>query len=174
MHDVGLQLKELASSVDKVFQDPIKGFGIFTDYAKKQMSLTTGLGKATFSKAHPALKNETAIFEDCAQGLASFVDKLLRKHGKKIVDLQFPTRRLADAMIDLFALACVISRVTASLEEKGVDKAKREMEILKVFAGQVKRRVKGNFSKIDDNDDEEIISLADHALENESYIWDNL
>ena len=174
MADVGQQLKELATSVDKVFQDPIKGFGIFTGYAKKQMSLTTGFGKATFTKAHPALKNETAIFEDCSQGLASFADRLLRKHGKKIVDLQFPTRRLADAMIDLFALACVISRVTAAIEEKGLDKAKKEMEILHVFSGQVRRRVKSNFSKIDENDDEQIISLADHALENEAYLWDNL
>ena len=174
MHDVGQQLKELAGSVGKVFQDPIKGFGIFSDYAKKQVSLTTGLGKATFSKAHPSLKEETEVFEDCAQGLASFADRLLRKHGKKIVDLQFPTRRLADAMIDLFALACVISRVTASIEEKGPEKAAKEKEILHVFAGQVKRRVKSNFGKIDENDDEQIISLADHALENEGFIWDNL
>lgn len=174
MHDVGQQLKEVASSLDKVFQDPIKGFGIFSGYAKKQVSLTTGIGKATFSKAHSDLREETAIFEDCAQGLASFVDKLLRKHGKKIVDLQFPTRRLADAMIDLFALACVISRVTASIESKGLEKAQKEKEILHVFAGQVKRRVKSNFGKIDDNDDEQIISLANHALENEAFIWDNL
>lgn len=174
MNDVGQQLKELAASVGNVFQDPIKGFGIFTDYAKKQVSLTTGIGKATFTKAHPSLKHETAIFEDCTQGLASFADKLLRKHGKKIVDLQFPTRRLADAMIDLFALACVISRVTAAIEEKGPDKTQKEKEILHVFAGQVKRRVKGNFGKIDDNDDEQIINLANHALENEAYIWDNL
>jgi len=174
MHDVGQQLKELAGSLGKVFQDPIKGFGIFSDYAKKQVSLTTGLGKATFTKAHPSLKEETEIFEECAQGLASFADRLLRKHGKKIVDLQFPTRRLADAMIDLFALACVISRVTSSIEEKGADKAAKEKEILHVFAGQVRRRVKSNFEKIDENDDEQIISLADHALDNERFIWDNL
>lgn len=174
MHDVGQQLKEVAASLDKVFQDPIKGFGIFSGYAKKQVSLTTGIGKATFTKAHPELKEEAAIFEDCTQGLASFVDKLLRKHGKKIVDLQFPTRRLADAMIDLFALACVISRVSASIEEKGSEKSQKEKEIVHVFAGQVKRRVKSNFGKIDANDDEQIISLANHALEHESFIWDNL
>lgn len=173
MHDVGQQLKEVASSVDKVFQDPIKGFGIFTDYAKKQVSLTTGFGKSVFTKAHPSLKTEAAIFEECTQGLASFADKLLRKHGKKIVDLQFPTRRLADAMIDLFALACVISRVTASIEEKGVEQTKKEQEIVHVFAGQVRRRVKSNFGKIDDNDDAEIIALADYALEQEGYTWDN-
>jgi len=174
MYDVGQQLKELASSLDKVFQDPIKGFGIFSGYAKKQVSLTTGFGKATFTKAHPEIKGEAEIFEDCTQGLAAFVDKILRKHGKKIVELQFPTRRLADAMIDLFALACVISRVTSSIEEKGAEKAQKEKEILHVFAGQVRRRVKSNFGKIDDNDDEQIISLANHALENEAYIWDNL
>ena len=174
MNDVGQQLKELAASVGNVFQDPIKGFGIFSDYAKKQMSLTTGIGKATFTKAHPALKKETAIFEDCAKGLASFADKLLRKHGKKIVDLQFPTRRLADAMIDLFALACVISRVTSAIEQKGLEASAKEREIVHVFAAQVGRRVRSNFGKIDDNDDQEIISLADHALEQEGFSWDNL
>lgn len=174
MHDVGQQLRELAGSVGKVFQDPIKGFGIFSDYAKKQVSLTTGLGKAAFTKAHPSLKAETTIFEDCTQGLASFADRLLRKHGKKIVDLQFPTRRLADAMIDLYALACVISRVTSHIEKNGEEKSQKEKEILQVFAGQVKRRVKGNFNKIDDNDDEQIISLANHALEQEGFGWDNL
>jgi len=174
MNDVGQQLKELAASVGNVFQDPIKGFGIFSDYAKKQMSLTTGIGKATFTKAHPALKKETAIFEDCAKGLASFADKLLRKHGKKIVDLQFPTRRLADAMIDLFALACVITRVTSAIEQKGLEACAKEREIVHVFAAQVGRRVRSNFGKIDDNDDLEIISLADHALDQEGFSWDNL
>jgi len=174
MHDVGQQLKELAGSLGKVFLDPIKGFGIFSDYAKKQVSLTTGLGKATFTKAHPSLKEETEIFEECAKDLASFADRILRKHGKKIVDLQFPTRRLADAMIDLFALACVISRVTSSIEEKGPEKAAKEKEILHVFAGQVRRRVKSNLGKIDENDDEQIISLADYALETEGFGWDNL
>ncbi|NBX91857.1 MAG: acyl-CoA dehydrogenase [Proteobacteria bacterium] len=174
MHDVGAQLKELAATVGSVFQEPIKGFGIFSDYAKKQMSLTTGIGKATFTKAHPSLKKETAVFEECAKGLAVFADRLLRKHGKKIVELQFPTRRLADAMIDLFALACVISRVTSAIDEKGLEKTVKEREILHVFSGQVGRRVRSNFGKIDDNDDQEIISLANHALELEGFAWDNL
>lgn len=138
------------------------------------MSLTTGIGKATFTKAHPSLKKETAVFEECAKGLAVFADRLLRKHGKKIVELQFPTRRLADAMIDLFALACVISRVTSAIDEKGLEKTVKEREILHVFSGQVGRRVRSNFGKIDDNDDQEIISLANHALELEGFAWDNL
>lgn len=90
MHDVGQQLKELAGSLGKVFLDPIKGFGIFSDYAKKQVSLTTGLGKATFTMAHPSLKEETEIFEECAKDLASFADRILRKHGKRLWTYNFP------------------------------------------------------------------------------------
>jgi len=38
----------------------------------------------------------------------------------------------------------------------------------------VQRRVKSNYSKIDDNDDELIKSLADHAFAEERFSWDNL
>ena len=174
MNDVGTQLKEVAQSLGKVLQDPIKGFGVLSEYARKRVSYATGFGKATMTQAHPAIKQEAEVFEDCTKKLASFVDKLLRKYGKQIVGQQFATRRLADIMIDLFALACVISRVTSAIEEKGVEATRREQEIVKVFAGQVSRRVRSNFNKIDENDDEEIISLAKDAVEREGYGWDTL
>jgi hypothetical protein len=34
--------------------------------------------------------------------------------------------------------------------------------------------VKSNLNKIDNNDDELIKSLADHALDAEAYSWDNV
>ena len=77
-------------------------------------------------------------------------------------------------MIDMFVLACVISRVSSAVSEKGEKGSAREREILDAFGWQVKRRVADNFSKIDDNDDEAIKSLADHALEMEGFGWDNL
>ena len=75
-------------------------------------------------------------------------------------------------MIDLFVHACVLSRVSTSVQEKGEKGAEKELEILNIFTGQVRRRTKGNFNKIDDNDDELIKSLADQALQNEKYLWD--
>jgi len=174
MNDVGAQLKEVAHSLGSVLQEPIKGFGVLSEYARKRVSYATGIGRATMSKAHPVIKDQKEVFEDCTKGLASFVDKLLRKYGKNIVGKQFATRRLADVMIDLFALASVISRVTASIEKHGVEATKKEQEILQVFAGQVSRRVRSNFNKIDDNDDEQIISLALDAVEKEGYGWDTI
>lgn len=174
MNDVGASLKELGKSLGNVLADPIKGFGVLSDYAKRRVSHATGIGKAVMSQAHPDLKPYAQVFEECTRNLAAAVDRILRKHGKAIVEKQFATRRLADIMIDLFALASVISRVSASLTEKGKENAAKEVEILAVFCGQVSRRVKGNFGKIDDNDDELIKSLADHACEQERFVWDNI
>ena len=176
MNDVGKQLKEISKSVDGIFNDPIKGFGMMSEYAMKRLSNATGVGgnKTTFTKLNPALKAQAEIFEACTRDLAAAADRILRKHGKDIIGKQFASKRLADIMIDLFVLGCVLSRVNSSIEEKGVPACAKEMEILEVFTGQVRRRTRGNFGKIDDNDDELIKSLADHAFEREGFLWDNL
>ncbi len=176
MNDVGQNLKEVSKSVDGIFNDPIKGFGVISDYALKRLSHATGVGKpgTAFTKLNPALKKQSTIFEEATRDLATAADRILRKHGKEIISKQFATKRLADIMIDLFVLSCVISRVNSSIETNGVEKAAKEIEILNVFAGQARRRIKGNISKIDENDDDLIKSLADHALEGEKYSWDNL
>lgn len=176
MNDVGQQLKDLSHSLEDIFHHPIKGFGILSGYGKKQFSLTTGIGnqRASFTKLHPVIKEQGILFEENTRYLSSAADRILRKHGKNIIGKQFATKRLADIMIDLFVHACVLSRVSSTLEEQGEKKSQKEIEILNVFSGQVRRRTKGNFNKIDDNDDESIKSLAMHALENEGYIWDNI
>ena len=176
MDDVGAELADLAHSLKGVLADPIKGFGVLSDYARRRASLATNVGrdKGSFTRLHPELRDSAAVFEDATRDLASAADRILRKHGKRIVDMQFATRRLADIMIDLFVLACVLSRVDSSVKRVGVEKAALEREILDVFAGQVSRRVKSNFGKIDDNDDELIKHLADDAFEREGFGWDNL
>jgi hypothetical protein len=153
--------------------DPIKGFGVFSEYARRRLSYATGIGQATFSKTHASVKASAQVFEKLVVDLATASDKILRKHGKNIINKQFATKRFSDIMIDMFALACVISRVSTSVEEQGAEKAARELEILEVFTGQVRRRCRGNFRKIDKNDDELIKSLAEYAYEN-AYTWDNL
>ena len=176
MNDLGKQLKELSGSLQGIFDDPIKGFGVLSDYAMRRVSLATGMSRAksTFTKLDPAVREHAAIFEEAARDLAAGTDRILRKHGKGIIGKQFATKRLADIMIDLFTLACVLSRVNTTIKDKGVGASTKELEILTIFSGQVRRRVKSNFGKIDNNDDELIKSLADHACENEKYIWDTI
>jgi len=177
MNEVGASLKELAESLKGIFDSPIKGFGVLSEYARRRASFVTGLPalqKAAFTKLPAALKPKAELFEDLTRKLAAAMDRILRKHGKDIIGKQFATKRLADGMIDLFVFACTLSRVASSMEAQGATKVTKQMEILEVLSGQVRRRVNANFSKIDENDDELIKSLADHALDAERYSWDNV
>ncbi len=177
MNEVGSELKELANSLKGIFDNPIKGFGVISEYARRRASLATNVvkrEKAVFTKLHPAVQVQQVVFQELTRDLATAVDRVLRKHGKEIIGKQFASRRLADMMTDLFVLACTLSRVSTAVAEKGAAQVTKELEILEVLTGQVRRRVRSNLAKIDENDDELIKSLADHALDAEGYIWDNV
>ncbi|HEX9618739.1 MAG TPA: acyl-CoA dehydrogenase family protein [Polyangiaceae bacterium] len=176
MNDLGQQLKELSASLQGVFNDPIKGFGVLREYAMRRATYATSLinrGKNAFTKLSPALKPQAAIFEDATRSLATAADRLLRRHGPKIIDKQLATRRMADIMIDLFVFASVLSRVNASLED-GADDVAQELQIAAALGGQVRRRIRNNIDEIDDNVDEDVKALADHAFERERYSWDTI
>jgi alkylation response protein AidB-like acyl-CoA dehydrogenase len=176
MNDVGRQLKELAVGLEGVFNDPIKGFGVLSDYAIRRATIATGIRreKYRFSKLTPVLKNQGAVFEDATRDLAAAADRLLRKHGRRIIDRQLATKRLADIMIELFALACVLSRVHSSIEKSGEKQAEREIEIATAMASRVRRRVRVNIDEIDDNADEALKSLADYTFTVEKFAWDTI
>lgn len=176
MNDVGQQLKELSASLRGVFNDPIKGFGVLSEYARRRASLATGLNreKGAFTRLDPALKEPAAIFEEATKKLALSTDRILRRYGKNIIGQQLPTKRLADIMIDLFALACALSRVNTSIAQHGLGGAWAEIDILRVFAGQAQRRMRQNFERLELNDDDLIRALANQAFEREGYGWDNI
>jgi acyl-CoA dehydrogenase family member 9 len=174
MDDVGRSLKELSKSLQGVFEDPIKGFGVLSEYALRRASLATGIRKSMFTKLDPRLKSAAAVFEEASKDLAIAVDRVLRKHGRNIIGKQLASKRLADAMIDMFVLACSLSRVNSSLLSLGEEKAQPEIQILDVLSDQVKRRVRQNFDLVDRNEDDALKAVADHAFGLERYGWDTI
>ena len=172
MNDVSSQLKELSSSMKGVRNEPIKGFGVLSDYARKHAKLKTGRGKSM--KLHEAIQPQVKLFEKETRYLAQATDRILRKHGKNIVGKQFATKRLADIMIDLFVMAATLSRVQASIDAQGVEDASREIDILKVFSREARVRIKRNFRRIDNNEDELLKALAIDAFDVERYRWDTI
>jgi hypothetical protein len=174
MDDVGRSLKELSKSLQGVFEDPIKGFGVLSEYALRRASLATGIRKSMFTKLDPRLRAHAAVFEDATKDLAIAVDRVLRKHGRNIIGKQLASKRLADAMIDLFVLACTLSRVNSSLLEKGEEKAQPELQILAVLSDEVRRRVRQNFDLVDRNEDDALKAVAEHAFNLERFGWDTI
>jgi hypothetical protein len=77
-------------------------------------------------------------------------------------------------MIDLFVLSAVLSRVTTRLAAGAGKDVDKELMIARAFAAQARVRMDQNFARIDDNDDELVKALADHAVANEGYGWDVL
>ena len=175
MNDVASQLRELASTMKGIFNEPIKGFGVLSDYARKHAALRTGIGgQAKLEGIHEAIQDQGQIFEEQARFLAQAADKILRKHGKAIIGKQFASDRLAEIMIDLFVMASTISRVQSAITAKGVDGASLEIDILRAFTRAAKVRIKHNFRRIDTNDDEIMKRLAEDAFEVERYRWDTI
>jgi len=174
LNRVGVQLQELVQGVKGALADPIKGFGVLSDYALKHASIRTGLvgEKRGFTRLHPALATLGEQYEGLVREVAWVADRELRRHGKGIIEQQFALKRVADILTDLLVTAAVLSRVTAALEQKGEAGAAREVEIARVFARAARSRIRGNLRRVDSNDDELVVALADDALEREGYGWD--
>ena len=122
---------------------------------------------------HRLLKREADVLETYAGRLAEATETALRREGKKIVDNQFTVKRLADIAIDLYALACTLSRASAALSEKGEEKAKMDLYTARTFCRRARRRMAENLRRLDKNEDsmEKALSrklceegLPDHAL----------
>jgi alkylation response protein AidB-like acyl-CoA dehydrogenase len=176
LDDVGQNLKEVAAGVKGVFDDPIKGFGVMSDYAMRRAGMLSGIGRegGSFHQLAPALAAEKRIFEEATRELSRSADKLLRRHGRDIIHRQLATARLADMMIHLYVLAAVLSRVTLSIEKNGAAKAAHEVMIAQAFAERARRVVKQNVDEIEENRDDQVKSLADHAFDLEKFAWDTI
>lgn len=174
MKDAGEYLKEIGRSAGKIFNDPIKGFGVLSAYATKKVAQLTPLGHQRIEAVHPLLADEAAVFEQYTVALSQAVEGLLRKHGKNIIGQQFLSKRVAEVAIDLFAGLCVLSRVTQMLEKGDPKKLVDEVRICKIFTQQAKRRMNQNLRRIEKNEDGDIRALADSIVERDGYSWDIL
>lgn len=174
--DVAEELRDVAESVRGVFADPIKGFGVLSDYARRRASLAANVarGKGRFTQLPPLLAEDALQFEELTRELALAVDRALRRHGKKLVDEQLVLRRLADALIDLYAYAAMLSRISGSIENHGEAAGRAERELLRAFAAGARRRVKESLEGIDTAEDAALQELAEHVLAARKYPWDNV
>jgi alkylation response protein AidB-like acyl-CoA dehydrogenase len=172
LKDLGRTLGELKAAVDDIFNNPIKGFGVLTDYAEKRLTQATGMGRDKLLSPMPAaLREAAATFERYTVELAKASDYLLRKHGKSIAERQHDLKRIADIGIDLFVGLCVVSRAAALSKTRGEEGA-QAVGMARVFAQQAKRRMANNVRRIARNEDEEMNRLAGFILDNGRYPWD--
>ena len=174
MKDVGMSLRELKLATDDIFNNPIKGFGLLSDYAGRRITNLTSLGQDRIIGSVPdALRDDALVFEKYTLELARMTDVLLRRHGKAIVEKQFALQRAADVVIDLFVGLSVLARVS-SMEPDDDVQYQQAVSIAHIFSQQAKRRMNQNLRAMLRNEDEPAKSLADYIFDGEKYPWDVL
>ena len=161
--------KELADVV-RAMREPIKGFGLLSDFAIRRAR--TALGRERMTRAHPLLSREAVLFEEYASELATNVDKVLRKHGKEIAEMQYTQQRVSELAMDLYCLAACISRTTRAIERGGEEGARREIDLTTMFATSAESRMAAIVRAFDRNDDELRKAVASRAYTDEGYTFD--
>ena len=160
------------ADVAKAMREPIKGFGLLSDFAIRKAR--TVLGRERLSRAHPLLSREAVIFEECTMELATHTENVLRKHGREIAEMQYTQRRVADIAIDLYAIAACITRATRAIEKRGEEGARREIDLTSIYAAAAQQRMRQNIFSFQRNDDELRKAVASRAYSDHAYPFDIL
>ncbi|KAA3614726.1 MAG: acyl-CoA dehydrogenase [Calditrichaeota bacterium] len=158
---------EYLKKIGKALKDPIKGFGLLTDYATDWIK-----GKVLTDRireVHPSLTNSKTQFENYAKNLRFASERVLIEHGKNIMYREMITTRLADAAIDLYAMIATISRVNTRIDELGAEKCDKEIKICNTFCEQAWRRARRNLLMVDKNNDEEMKEIAELITEEKEF-----
>jgi acyl-CoA dehydrogenase family protein 9 len=161
--------KELAEVV-RAMREPIKGFGLLSDFAVRKAR--SALRRERMTRAHPVLNREAVIFEEYTAELSKQVDKVLRKHGREIAEMQYTQKRVAEMAIELYAIASCLSRTTRAIEKRGEEGARREIDLTTIFVAASERRLEEQVRSFDKNDDELRKSVASRAYLDGGYPFD--
>jgi acyl-CoA dehydrogenase family member 9 len=144
---------------------PIGQFGRLTDFARHEWRDIL-LGHA-LDGLHADLAAEGKQLAQLTRSFARGVEWTLRKHRENIVDRQLPQQRIALAVVELYAMAAVISKLQAMLDAHGGDGSimlRRDLMVGRQYCRSATRRIRGHLRALRDNIDPETIAVADEVL----------
>ncbi len=158
---------EYLKKIGKALKDPVKSFGLITDFAVQYMR--DRLTKERLRVIHPTLSKAKADFENWAKNLYVTTERVLIKYGKDIVMREMIHERLADAIMYLYAMIACISRVDTQIRKRGMENCLDEISMCNLFCEQAWRIIRRNILMVDKNEDENIIKIANMVLEEKKY-----
>ncbi|RVE72495.1 hypothetical protein OJAV_G00042260 [Oryzias javanicus] len=122
---------------------------------------------------HPSLEESAKKFEQNVHLLGSTVEGLLYRYGKTIVDEQLILKKVADVMINLYAMTAVLSRASRSISI-GLRNHDQEVLLANTFCNDA--YFKNNYWMVQlqkhspENNDANIKKIAQNVLQNRAYI----
>jgi acyl-CoA dehydrogenase family protein 9 len=156
--------------VARAMREPIKGFGLLSDFAIRKAR--SALGRERMTRHHAVLGREAVVFEEYVQQLSRTVEAVLRKHGRDIAEMQYTQKRAADLAIDLYGIAACIARTSLAVERRGEQGARREIDLTSVAVAAAERRLSQVVAAVDKNDDELRKAVASRTYVDGGYPFD--
>ena len=155
---------ERLKAIGKAFRDPLHSIGAIGSYVagRARRKITA----PSFTLVHDALREEADSVSTIIHRLALAVERLLRTHGKSVIERQFLQLRLANVAIDVYLSVAVLSRTTWEIERAGgVDAAAPQIDCARVFIPAAMRRARRNVRALRINQDARLTAIAGRALE---------
>ncbi|KAM9758478.1 complex I assembly factor ACAD9, mitochondrial [Menidia menidia] len=122
---------------------------------------------------HPSLEESAKKLEQNVNLFGSTVESLLYRYGKTIVDEQLILKRVADVLINLYAMTAVLSRASRSISI-GLRNHDHEVLLTNTFCNEA--FFKNNYLMVQlqkhapENNDANIKKIAKAVLDNRAYI----
>jgi acyl-CoA dehydrogenase family protein 9 len=108
---------EYLKAIGKALREPVKQFGLLSEFATDRVRLALGGGEpAIEGDVHPSIQRHFDYLVDHTRDLRVSTERMIRRHGRDIVDRQFVVARIADMAVELYVRAAVLSRTQALLE----------------------------------------------------------
>ena len=165
MRGPGMEFKEI---YDTMF-NPSRGLG------KAWTAGMNRLGAAVKIPSVPvkseSLRSQASLLGRLIWRFNLSVNRALIKYREPVMDMQLIQERIAGAAMEMFASACVISRLDSELQgvtQNGasVPANRRAAEL---FLGQSFHRIRRFLSELTDNDDEALLATANSVLGKEEH-----
>ena len=162
----GKHLRELASAL----KDPLENYSmLLTELVSRVKDRVIN---EELTRAHAKLKRPAVLIEEQTDTFGQVVERLLRHHGKSIIDEQMLLERVADVAVDLYAMVAVVARATQAIEQNRKS-AGHEALLASVFCEQANRRIRRRLRAIEQgrkNGDVELRQIADELFANGGYV----
>nr|XP_056717617.1 complex I assembly factor ACAD9, mitochondrial [Euleptes europaea] len=148
--------------------------GMFVNRLRDSMGRKVDLGLVgKGGVVHPSLEESAKKLEQNVYYFGVTVEGLLRRFGKTIVDEQLVLKRVADILINLYAMTAVISRASRSISI-GLRNHDHEVLLANIFCTEAGFQNNYAMAQLEkyapENLDDSIKKVAKQVLEKRSYI----
>lgn len=94
-----------------------------------------------YTALHPSLKVGADSLEYCVKRVKYTVEQMLQNYGKEVIEQQMVLSNLADMVIHVYAMACVLARASRSYCI-GLPNAAHEVDLALCFVDDARKKIK--------------------------------